>query len=134
MPDAGARMAVLLSAYCGVHAGELWALGPADVNPLRQELIVSKALKEVTIAATERLPDGYTRLTPSLVLGPTKTYAVRKLSLPRFLARELAKFDGLGRASAFIFTDSDGGPVRTATLQAHLPAERAGRLEGHALA
>lgn len=113
MPDAQARLAVLMAAYMGLRSGELWALRRASVNLLRRELVVDAALKELTKAQTaDRLPDGYERLTPSLVIGPTKTHASRKLSIPAFLAGELESFIKTGPGDGFLFTDSDGGPIR----------------------
>ena len=112
MPDPQARLAVLMAAYMGLRSGELWALRRASVNLLRRELVVDEALKELTTAQTDRLPDGYERITPSLVIGPTKTHATRKLSIPQFLAAELESFMEPGSPQSFLFTDSDGGPIR----------------------
>jgi integrase len=130
MPSESARVAVLMAAYMGMRAGELWALKRTDVNLLRHELSIDKALKELTVRSTERLPDGYTRITPSLVLGPTKTHQTRKLNVPSFLADELGPL--LADADAeFLFTDSEGGPVRHGnfyrrTFTKHMPAELSG--------
>lgn len=112
MPTERDRVAVLTAAYMGLRSGELWALRRSDVNLLRRELVVDEAIKELPKTQTERLPEGYERLSPSLVIGPTKTHATRKLSIPSFLADELAVFIEPGSAQGFIFTDSDGGPVR----------------------
>jgi integrase len=132
MPSESARVAVLMASYMGMRAGELWALTRSDVNLLRGELSIDKALKEITAKNTERLPDGYERITPSLVLGPTKTHQTRKLNLPGFLADELEVLlsEPVSRAG-FIFTDSEGGPVRHGnfyrrTFTKHMPAELSG--------
>jgi integrase len=112
MPTERDRLAVLTAAYMGLRSGELWAIKRSDVNLLKRELVVDEAIKELPVAQTERLPEGYTRLSPSLVIGPTKTHATRKLSIPSFLADELETFIETVRSDRFLFTDSDGGPVR----------------------
>jgi integrase len=113
MPTERDRLAVLVAAYMGLRSGELWALRRQNVNILRRELVVDQAIKELPKAQTERLPEGYERLSPSLVIGPTKTHATRKLSIPSFLADELEAFmESEPRGSDFLFVDSDGGPVR----------------------
>lgn len=132
MPTSEARVAVLTAAYMGLRAGELWALRKSDVNVLKRELLVDEALKEVPSAQTEQLPEGNTRITPSLVVGPTKTHATRKLSMPSFVADELASIILPDATHAhFIFNDSDGGPIRHGnfyrrTYIASLPAELKG--------
>lgn len=110
------RMPVLLDVYTGLRAGELWALRRRDVDPLRGELSVDEAIKEVTTTAGATVPTGQ-RLTPSLIIGPTKTYAKRKVSVPAFLRYQLA--DHLARPlpggsgpDAFVFTTPSGEPVR----------------------
>jgi integrase len=107
MPSHQDRCAVLIAAYMGLRAGELWALQRFDLNPLRRELTVARALKEVS--ANLGLPEGHTRITPSLIMGPTKTKATRKLSIPAFLIDELA---GLKPTGDFLFVGPDGGPMR----------------------
>ncbi len=110
------RLPVLLDAYTGLRAGELWALRRRDVDPLRGELSVTEAVKEVTRQAAESIP-ARQRITDSLIVGPTKTYATRKVSVPPFLRDQLA--DHLARPlpggdgpTAFIFTTPDGSAVR----------------------
>jgi integrase len=125
------RLPVLLAAYTGLRAGELWALRRNDVDGLRGEITVDEALKEVSVreAATVSASD---RLTPSLIVGPTKTYAVRPVSVPAFLRTALA--DHLTRAlpggndpDSFIFTTPTGEPVRHNLFykRVFLPAARA---------
>lgn len=89
------RLPVLLDVYTGLRAGELWALRRRDVDALRGELLVDEAIKEVTAAGAAKVPDAQ-RITPSLIVGPTKTYAKRKVSVPAFLRDELAAH--LGRS------------------------------------
>jgi integrase len=121
----------LLDAYTGLRAGELWALRRHDVDPLRGEISVSQAIKEVTAEAAGQLPAA-NRLSPSLVIGPTKTYAKRKVSVPDFLKQLLA--DHLARSlpggnspSSFIFTTPTGEPVRHNNFykDVYVPAARA---------
>ncbi len=83
------------------------------MDALGGELIVSNALKEVTAEAAAEVPEEEL-LTPSLIIGPTKTYARRRVSLPRFLRDELAAhMAGLpGGRDAFLFTTATGEPVR----------------------
>jgi integrase len=87
-----------------------------DVDALRGELLVDEAIKEVTAASAAKVPDAQ-RITPSLIVGPTKTYAKRKVSVSAFLQDELAAH--LGRSlpggdgpEAFIFTTPTGEPIR----------------------
>jgi integrase len=110
------RLPVLLDVYTGLRAGELWALRRRDVDALRGELSVDKAIKEVTTLAAANVPAGQ-RLTPSLIVGPTKTYARRKVSVPAFLRDQLAAhlarpLPGGPGPAAFIFTTPTGEPVR----------------------
>lgn len=109
------QLPVLVAAYTGLRAGELWALRRDDID-LRGELTVDEALKEVTQAQTQDVP-AEQRLTPSLIVGPTKTYAERKISLPDFLNSQLQAhlsqpLPGGNEPTAFIFTTPSGSPVR----------------------
>ena len=92
MPDDQARLAVLMAAYMGLRSGELWALRRTTSTSCGASWSSTRRIKELTADQTKQLPDGYERLTPSLVIGPTKTHATRKLSIPSFLADELAAF------------------------------------------
>ena len=69
------RLPTLVAAYCGLRAGELWALRRCDVDPLHGRLRVRYALKEV---------QGRT------IAGPTKTHAERSLTIPAPLRPLLA--------------------------------------------
>jgi integrase len=110
MPYAMSRVAVLTAAYAGLRAGELWALKRDDVKI--REIIVDEAIKEVTVAQAANLPEGYERLSPSLIIGPTKTEQTRRIAILGFLADELAALIGESHPAPFIFTDSEGGPIR----------------------
>jgi integrase len=125
------RLPVLLDAYTGLRAGELWALRRGDVDALRGELLVDEAIKEVTTKSAKSVPAAR-RLTPSLIIGPTKTYAKRRISVPPFLRELLA--DHLARPlpggsgpEAFVFTTPDGYPVRHNLFykRVYVPAARA---------
>jgi integrase len=84
MPTRRLRVALLVAAYQGPRAGELWALRRRDVDQLRTELHFRNAIKEINSAAATL--DGL----KGLIVGPTKTHADRKNKMPRFLADELA--------------------------------------------
>jgi integrase len=118
MLDQQFLVAILVGAYCGPRAGELWALRKSDFawrrtfdGTLIYELTIDEAIKEVT--AKEPTPNDHERLTPSLLIGPTKTHQTRKLTVPEPIALKLNSIIDLDAApDSFIFTDSDGGPTR----------------------
>jgi integrase len=109
-------LAVLLDAYTGLRAGELWALRRRDVSLRCDEITVDEAIKEVTRASAVKVPSSQ-RITDSLIVGPTKTYAKRKVSVPPFL-RDMLKehlaqpLPGGSGPEAFIFTTPTGEAVR----------------------
>lgn len=106
------RVATYVAAYCGLRAGELWALRRRDVDLLHGELHVRQALKDINTTSEH--------LTPSekgLLFGPTKTHAARKLALPdpikQLLEDHLAgPVPGGAGPDALVFTSPEGGPVR----------------------
>jgi integrase len=122
------RLPVLLDAYTGLRAGELWALKLTDINLLRCELRVDEALKEVTRAAAAKLPAAQ-RITGSLIIGPTKTYAKRNVSFPRFLRERLAAAveEAISEGRTFLFATPDGDAVRHNNFykRVFVPAARA---------
>jgi integrase len=61
------RLPTLVAGLCGLRAGELWALRRMDIDPLHATLHVAHALKDIK---------------GKLVVGPTKTHARRKPSIP----------------------------------------------------
>jgi len=77
--DAQYRLAVLLDAYMGLRAGELWALRRDDIDLLRGTLTVDEALSEVTAESAEQVPESE-RLTDSLIVKGTKTDQTRVLT------------------------------------------------------
>ena len=103
------RVAVYVAAYCGLRAGELWALRRRDVDLLHGELHVRQALKDINTTSTNLTP-----AEKGLLFGPTKTHAARKLSLPDPIKDMLAEhLSGIpGSPDALIFTAPEGGPVR----------------------
>ncbi len=106
------RVAVYVAAYCGLRAGELWALRRRDVDLLHGELHVRQALKEINTTSEHLTP-----LEKGLQFGPTKTHAARKLSLPSPITAMLrdhlaGPYPGGAGPDALIFTAPEGGPVR----------------------
>jgi integrase len=101
-------LAVYVAAYCGLRAGELWALRRMDVDTLHGRLIVRRSLCETK---------------GKQVFKPPKNGKPRTIKLPKFLHRMLT--DHLaslpGGTEALVFTGpgggngqhvGDGGPVR----------------------
>lgn len=79
------RMPVLIAAWCGLRAGELWALRRRDVDPLHGVIRVERGLKEINTSAAG--------LVPGLVLGPPKTEeSNRRVSVPPPLLRLLTAY------------------------------------------
>lgn len=144
--DAHYRVAVYVSAWCGLRAGELWTLRRDDVNLTTGTLRVDEAIKEVTAASSVGL-DSARRLTDSLVIGVPKSEASnRTIKLPTpiraMLAEHLSRpLPGGNGPEAFIFTTPNGRPVRhnlfykrvfRPAVKASLP-ERLQRLRWHDL-
>ena len=105
------RLPVLLAAYTGLRAGELWALRRESIH--EGELSITHALKEVTTEQAQDIPEDQ-RLTDSLIIGPTKTYAKRKVSLPEFIRADLAQhvLQAAPNQHGLVFTTPNGSPVR----------------------
>jgi integrase len=106
------RTAVYVAAYCGLRAGELWALRRKDVDLLHSTLHVRQALKDIN-TKSEHL----TQKEKGLLFGPTKTHAARKLSLPAPITALLTEhlsgsIPGGTGPDALVFTAPEGGPVR----------------------
>ena len=123
------RLPVLLDAYTGLRAGELWALLDESYDSQRGELAVTHALKEVTTQAATDTPDTQ-RLTDSLIIGPTKTFASRKVSVPEFLRAAIAEHvlrtpPNPADPNPLLFTTPSGHARQTQPLvQAHLHRRR----------
>lgn len=111
------RTAVYVAAWCGLRAGELWALRRSDIDLLRGTLRVDEAIKEVTAEQTTDAPSEQL-LTPSLAIGPPKSAASnRTFTMPepivRLLREHLSRpLPGGDGPEAFVFTTPSGLPIR----------------------
>ena len=108
MPSPRLRVAVLLAAYQGPRAGELWALRRRDIDPLRRQVYFVNAIKEINSSAATL--DGE----KGLVLGPPKSGEDRNNRLPQFLVDELAALlaepSPAGRDGVLVIRETDDGP------------------------
>jgi integrase len=106
------RALILLAGFLGPRAGELRALQRKHIDLEAGTLHIGQAMKD--IAAGAKLDVHHWRLTPSLVVGPTKTYAVRDIRLPAFLVNVLREH--LERRpndpDALVFATEEGSPIR----------------------
>ncbi|HXB64600.1 MAG TPA: site-specific integrase [Solirubrobacteraceae bacterium] len=94
------RYATRQAAYCGLRAGELWALQRHDIDLLHNRLYVRRALKDIR---------GH------LEFGDTKTTGSRRtVSLPTFLGAMLAEHMETMPANpdALLFVSPGGGGTR----------------------
>jgi len=93
------RLAVLLSAYTGLRAGELGALKVGRVEMLRRRLHVVESLAEVH---------------GELLTNTPKNGRSRTVPVPRFLLEPLGEqmAPALGDRDAYVFTAPEGGPLR----------------------
>ena len=103
MPTPAYRAATYLAAYCGLRAGELWALQRQHVDLLHRSVTVARAQTEVT--------------GQSLVYGPPKSAAAhRTIKVPAQVAGILAAYLGTPTANqdpaALVFMTPSGTPVR----------------------
>lgn len=110
------RLAVLLDAYTGLRAGELWALRRRNIDLLHRVVTVESALKEVSRKEADAVPPP-DRIGGCLIIGGTKSYRERKIKIPAFLVAELdahlsRSLPGGDDPEAFIFTTPSGMPVR----------------------
>ncbi len=90
---------VRFAAYTGLRAGEIGALRVGRLEMLRGAVRVVESVADV---------DGH------LHFGPTKTYANRRVPMPRFIVEELGGFLAKrpSEPDTFVFTAPDGGPLR----------------------
>lgn len=90
---------IRFAAYTGLRAGEVAALRVKDLNLFRGTCEVVESVTEV---------DG------RLVRGPTKTYAHRRVYLPRFLCDQVGVYlvDRPHGPEDPVFTGPRGGPIR----------------------
>ena len=104
------RMPVYVAAYCGLRAGELWALRRQDVDVIHGTIRISRAFKEVYGA----------NQASGLILGAPKSRASnRQVSIPSPIKQLLVSYlaspvAGLGgnHKDSLIFTTINGLPVR----------------------
>ena len=108
------RPLVLVAAYSGARAGELRALRRRDVDPLRGQLHVRRAVKEVTYKEAAEEREGGAEVYGNLVFGPTKTYERRRITLPPWLMAVLDEHLATRPASpnALVFATATGEPIR----------------------
>lgn len=96
------RSLILTAAYTGLRAGELEALKVGKLNLLRRTLLVDESASTVT--------------GQGIVCGPTKTYAIRSVPLPRPLPDLLASYiaDRADDPTAYVFVSPESrrrGPL-----------------------
>jgi integrase len=93
------RLLILFAAFTGLRAGELAALRVGRLDLMRRTVFVAESASAVTGKGT--------------VYGPTKTYAVRSVPIPKFLIDDLAEFiaDRASDPDAFVFTSPTGEPL-----------------------
>lgn len=92
------RLVVYVLAYCGLRWSELAALRVESVNLMTRRITVSASVTELNGSA--------------LVWGPPKNGQVRWVSVPRFLADELAQHLAGKSADDLVFTSPDGQMLR----------------------
>ena len=94
------RAMTILAAYTGLRWGEAAGLRDSTINLLSRSLEVVQTVNEVK---------------GKIIIGPPKTRASqRRLTLPRFVSRELERHlaeHGVGDAG-FLFKSPEGGPLR----------------------
>ena len=107
MPRPADRLAVYVAAYCGLRAGELWALTRKDIDLLHGTLAVERALKEINTSADQD---------KGLLVGPTKTHASRSMNLPASCATSRGASGApspAGPNGVAVIRDTDDGPEIT---------------------
>jgi integrase len=111
------RVAIFLSAYGGLRAGELWALRVEKLNVLAGSVDVVASMSEAG----------------GLHAGPTKTGKRRTIAIPRFLAQMLGEHIGrYPSPDGWVFTAGEGGPVHHHNFRNrhYVPATRIAKLPG----
>lgn len=106
--EAGA-LEYLLCLYTGLRLGELCALRYEDIDFHSNLLIVSHAVKRVTVDSTTRL----------IVGAPKTESSKREIPLPFFLLKMLADRlqESEADGDAFIFSNAKGGAAEPRTIQ-----------------
>ncbi len=93
------RALIMLLGLCGLRIGEAAALTVEDLDLLRGSVRISKAASEVR---------------GEVIMGPTKTGAVRAVPLPAIVREELAAHVAASTPArgGLVFTGPEGGPLR----------------------
>jgi integrase len=91
------RLLVLVLGWCGLRFGEAIALQSSDVDVLRRRIRVERSAVEVGA---------------EIVVGAPKTHQARTVTVPRFLADNLAACMTTVDPSGLLFPDERGGYVR----------------------
>ncbi|WP_346282230.1 site-specific integrase [Pseudonocardia sp.] len=92
MPHGSDRVLVKVLAHVGLRIGEALALRWTDVDLDRKTLTVRQSVEDTS---------------GKVIVGPTKTYATRTVTLPNALVADLG--DGLERSSFLVFPNRLGG-------------------------
>jgi integrase len=89
------RLLVLVLGWTGLRFGEVIALRRSDVDVLRRRIRVERSAVEVGA---------------EIVIGAPKTHQARTVTLPRFLADDLAAY--MTASDGLLFSDERGGYLR----------------------
>jgi integrase len=111
------RVAVLFLAYTGCRFGEMAALRVHRIDPLRRRVEIAESVTAV---------NGH------LEWGTPKGHARRWVSVPRFVADELAAHTAGKLADALVFTSPRGAALRASNFRRDVftPAVRKAGLQG----
>lgn len=113
------RTLVIFAAYAGLRAGEISALRVGRLDLMRGKVHVVESAAEVH---------------GRLVIGPTKTYENRTVSLPPFLRDMLAEHlsSRADDPDSFVFQSPEGGQIRHSSWSRRFfaPATREAGLDG----
>ncbi|MGI8867654.1 MAG: tyrosine-type recombinase/integrase [Mycobacteriales bacterium] len=112
----GARLPILVLAYCGIRFGELAALRVRSVDTLRRRLTIAESATEVA---------------GRMVFGPPKSGRRRSVPIPRSLIEPLAVQCAGKDKDALVFTAPEGGVIYLRNWRRRVfdPAVRAAGLE-----
>ena len=97
MPHEADRVLVRLLAYGGLRVGEVLALRWSDVDLQRKVLTIQASVEDTT---------------GRIIVGPTKTYAVRTITLPDAIALQLQDLRVVRDSGGLVFPNRLGGHKR----------------------